>query len=90
MPEYNGLLLPSEPAYERKPAGVIIVDGQDIASTVQCCHCNCHFISVKGSGQTRGFCTLCMARTCGKPECDVCTPFEKKIADYERGKRVGL
>lgn len=72
--------------FERKYDGVIIVDGMEIAHTMQCCHCNRHFVSVKGSGKIRGFCRNCMKITCGKPQCDICVPFEKKLEKYEAGK----
>lgn len=74
----------------RKPGGYIIVDGQEVAQTLQCCHCNTHFVSVHGSGKTRGFCMRCMKITCGSPGCDACTPFEKKLEDYEKGKITTL
>ena len=76
--------------YVRKPSGVIFIDGIEVASTRQCAHCGSHFISVRGSGITRGFCTNCMGDTCGKPECNPCVNFEKRLDDYERGKRKEL
>lgn len=54
--------------------------------TQQCCHCNTHFTMVKGAGRIRGFCLNCMQVTCGKPGCNVCIPFEKKLETIERGK----
>ncbi len=72
--------------YERKPSGTIIIDGQEVAHTKQCPHCQAHFVSRKGSGKLRGFCTKCMAVTCGKPSCHTCIPFEKQIEAMERGK----
>jgi hypothetical protein len=69
--------------FERKPDGVIIVDGKEVAHTLQCCHCNAHFASVRGSGKKRGFCVRCHHVTCGKLECDVCIPFEEKLARME-------
>ena len=76
--------------HERKPSGHIFVDGQEVANTMQCCHCGKHFVSVKGSGKLRGFCMRCHQITCGNPVCNVCTPFEKKMEEYEKGKRLIL
>ena len=70
--------------FERKPSGTIIVAGVEMAHTKQCCHCQTHFMSVKGSGKRRGFCTRCNAVTCGNLECDVCIPFEKKLDLMEK------
>ncbi len=64
--------------------GAILVDGVQVATTHQCCHCGGHFTSVKGSGTRRGFCLKCMRVTCGAPECDPCVPFEKKLEMMER------
>jgi hypothetical protein len=68
---------------EVNPSGFIIVDGQEVAHTKQCCHCNNHFVSVKGSGKIRGRCMLCNAITCGAPACDTHVPFEKKLEVVE-------
>lgn len=72
--------------FERKPSGHILIDDIVVADTVQCCHCNAHFISIKGSGVTRGFCFKCMSRTCGSAGCDICVAFERKLDLYERGR----
>lgn len=74
--------------YERKAKGYFIVDGREVAATLQCCHCNAHFLSVRGSRIIRGFCMRCYSITCGKKECDVCIPFEKKISLIEKSKRI--
>lgn len=71
--------------YERKPSGAIILDGIEVAHTVQCCHCGNHFVSIRGSKKIRGFCMLCMRRTCGAGKCDRCIPFEKKVEMVEHG-----
>ena len=71
----------------RKPSGHILMDGQEIAQTIQCCHCGGHFVSIKGSGKVRGFCMCCHKITCGDPKCNPCVPFEKKLDDYEIGQR---
>lgn len=70
--------------FEKKPGGAIILDGIEVAHTLQCCHCNAHYVSVKGSGKRRGFCMRCMKSTCGRVECDVCIPFEEKLNKYEK------
>lgn len=88
--DHHGLILPGDPQFERKPSGFILMDDKEVASTLQCPHCQTHFISIKGSGQRRGFCTKCMRVTCGKVTCDVCYPFEKKLSDYEKGKLIVL
>ncbi len=68
---------------ERKPSGAIMVDGVEVAHTMQCCHCGKHFISVKGSGIRRGFCLRCHKITCGDPGCDACIPAEMKLEIIE-------
>ena len=67
-----------------REAGAIIVDGVQVASTLQCCHCGGHFEVVKGSGTRRGFCLKCGAVTCGHPDCDPCLPLEKRLDMIER------
>ena len=73
--------------FEPKPSGYIIVDGQEVAHTLRCCHCQCHFVSVRGSGHIRGHCLRCDAITCGRPECDTCMPWEARIEQEERAER---
>ena len=68
---------------ERKPAGHILLDTGDgwrtVADTLACAHCGKHFVSVRGSGHIRGWCTRCGAVTCGDPACDVCVSWERKM-----------
>jgi hypothetical protein len=66
-------------AHERKPHGIIIVNGQEVASTLQCPHCGGHFVSRKGSGIRRTFCLKCQAVTCGAFPCDPCKPFAAEL-----------
>src|SRR5690242_5761214 len=73
----------SDALYEHKPSGYIIVDGQEIAHTKQCCHCGMHFVSRKGSGKIRGYCFSCSKITCGKPECNIHVALEKKLEIIE-------
>jgi len=70
---------------ESNPSGHIIIDGQEVAHTKQCCHCGIHFVSVKGSGKIRGYCTLCNKITCGAPACDPCVPYEAKLDFVDGG-----
>ncbi len=70
----------------KKVHGHIIVDGQVVADTVQCCHCGNHWIPTPGSGKVRGYCVKCDALTCGAEECDPCQPFEHKLELFEKGK----
>ncbi len=90
MKDHNGLILPSEPVYERKASGYIIMDDGngpvETAATVQCCHGGEHFISIKGSGHIRGFCTRCMGVTCGVPAHNICSDWRKRVDDFEKGK----
>lgn len=72
----------------KKEAGIIIIDGQQVASTKQCPHCGGHFIMKKGSGKIRGFCMKCHEVTCGALGCCKCVPFEKKLELVEAGKLV--
>ena len=65
--------------FERNPDGAFIINGQEVGHTLQCVHCGMHFLSVRGSGKVRGWCTLCKGITCGKPECDAHIPHEGKL-----------
>jgi len=75
---------------ERNAHGHIFIDGVQAADTIQCAHCGKHFISVRGSGTKRGVCLKCMQVTCGDARCDPCVPFEKRLDEYEKGKRKSL
>lgn len=77
----------SDAQHERKPHGIVIVNGQEVASTLQCPHCGAHFISRKGSGHRRTFCMRCMAVTCGKFECDPCRPFAAEC-EMSQGRMI--
>lgn len=69
-----------------KPSGGILVDGQHVADTVQCVHCNAHFVMRKGSGVERGWCRNCNGMVCGR-KCAKCVPFEKKLDQAEAAAR---
>jgi hypothetical protein len=74
----------------RKPSGHIIIDGNVVADTLQCVHCNSHWIPIKGSGIKRGYCTHCNGVTCGSESCMQCMDFRKKLDLYEKGNRKNL
>ena len=46
--------------------------------TFLCPHCQRIEVIQPGSGKVRGFCMHCMKPTCGRQECLVCDPFQKK------------
>ncbi len=57
---------PDKPIYER--------------DTLQCVHCQKHWIVEPGSGRQRGWCLKCNGPLCGAQKCMTeCVPFEKKI-----------
>jgi hypothetical protein len=90
MSDYRGLILPDAPQHERKASGFILMDDGngviETACTLRCVHGGEHFISIKGSGTRRGFCTKCMGVTCGSPAHDEHYDWRQKIDDYEKGK----
>ena len=63
-------------------------DGTLEADTLQCVHCNKHYIVKPGSGKRRGWCTLCSGTTCGSNLCNTCIPFEKKLDEFERREKL--
>jgi len=69
-----------------KPSGHILLDGQQVADTAQCVHCNAHFVMRQGSGTLRGWCTRCNGVVCG-PRCAACIPFERRLDLLERAGR---
>lgn len=70
---------------DRFATGHILLDNVMVADTVRCIHGGEQFISLKGSGMRRGFCTRCMGRTCGAPEHDECLHWEKRLDLIEQG-----
>lgn len=70
-----------------RPSGAILVDGQQVADTVQCAHCGQHFILQPGSGRRRGFCLKCEGLTCGSASCAPCVPIERRLELRERAGR---
>ena len=69
-----------------KPAGAILVDGVQVADTLQCVHCGRHWIPQKGSGRVRGYCLHCQGPVCG-PGCVTCVPLEQRFEQAERQAR---
>lgn len=88
--EKSPLYIPGEPVfnpqYESKASGSIIIDGKEVASTLQCAHCGAHWVPIRGSKRRRGFCTICKKTTCGALPCDVCISMKtrKVIGDAQR------
>ena len=68
-----------EAEHVRKPSGIVFVNGQEVASTVMCCHCGTHWIPKRGSGTRRGYCLKCMDLTCGNPACIDCKPYKGDV-----------
>ncbi len=60
--------------HERHAHGLVILNGKEVATTLQCPHCGGHFVSRKG------FYVRCKrhdARVCDKPSCmSECTDFD--------------
>lgn len=69
--------------FERKPHGLIFVNGKEVATTLQCPHCGMHFVSRKGSGHRRAYCYKCSAVTCGSRACDTCTPDAAQFEQFQ-------
>lgn len=69
-----------------KPSGMVLIDGREVAETVMCVHCGCHWVFQKGSGRRRGWCLKCSGMTCGSKSCDTCMPLEKRLDLYDQGK----
>lgn len=55
--------------WERKPHGLVFVNGKEVAHTLKCPHCGAQFVSRKGSGHHRTFCLRHQAVTCGSAAC---------------------
>ena len=82
--------MPGQPEFIRNPGGHIIIGGQEIAMTLQCAHCNCQWVPIRGSGKTRGFCLNCKGAVCGKRHCiEHCVPWEKKLDTNDKLRRQG-
>jgi hypothetical protein len=64
--------------------GGIVVDGRQVDSTLQCCHCNAH----RSRELMGGFCRNCMGPTCKAQACMKCAPWEKQMEVIEQAARV--
>ena len=71
----------------RAEHGGMIVDGQQVSSTLMCPHCGAHFEYRPGSGTRRGFCLKCYGVTCGHPKCNTCIPLEARL-DHVEGRKT--
>lgn len=67
-----------------KIAGGIVIDGRHVADTVQCVHCQKHWIPQRGSGRIRGWCIYCNGLICGALKCRVHIPYGTKM-EYREG-----
>jgi hypothetical protein len=68
-----------------KIGGAVIIDGVQVAETMQCMHCGNHWTRVPGSCRVRGFCRNCMGVLCGAEPCVAeCRPFEEWLESVER------
>jgi hypothetical protein len=68
----------------RQPKGHVIItypEGQVVErDTLQCVHCQAHWMIEPGSGKQRGWCWRCDGPTCGAPACmSRCEPWEKAL-----------
>lgn len=70
-----------------RPAGAILVDGRQVADTLQCVHCGGHWVPQKGSGRVRGWCTRCQGPVCGL-SCARCLPLEKALDLMDQPRSV--
>lgn len=71
----------SDAKHEKHAHGLVIVDGKEVATTLQCPHCGGHFVSRKGSGKRRDYCLKCDAICCGGEM----TPYPYCHPDYYHG-----
>jgi hypothetical protein len=69
----------------RRPSGYILVDGQEVAHTLQCAHCQKHWVVVAGSCKTRGWCIECKKPTCGSEMCNTYHAPREAVLDFQDG-----
>ena len=74
---------------DRHYSGTILLDGQEVAQTLMCCHCNRHFLNVRIPGKQRGWCMNCNGPVCPNPVCDNCVPFAQWLENVEKGLPPG-
>ena len=73
----------------RRYSGTILLDGREVCQTLQCVHCQAHFLNVKIPGKVRGWCMNCNGPVCPKQSCDACVPFEQWLTNVEKGLPPG-
>lgn len=56
--------------------------------SIQCPHCDGHWLVEPGSGVKRGWCFNCHRPHCGQPSCWTCKPFEKTLEEALRKARL--
>ena len=72
-------------AWHRKASGSIVENGKEVAFTLQCQHCSCHFVYRKSTGFD--MCVNCGGFVCKRHRCmTVCINIEKRMELYEAGK----
>ena len=54
---------------------------------LRCCHCQFQWYVKPGSGNQRGWCSMCNEPTCGALKCQSCIPFMRKIDEQEKRQR---
>ena len=74
-----------------RAAGHIIIVSPDRPieehDTLQCVHCDGHWVVDPGSGRQRGWCMNCGGPHCGAKGCWECIPFTRKIEQsFQRQK----
>lgn len=72
----------------RKPHGFLFVNGQEVANTLRCCHCQTTWVPKRGSKRIRGWCSMCGDVTCGSLGCIECVPFEKQLDKIENEAKL--
>lgn len=94
--DYRNARYDSNP-HRKKTMGSIVIDGREVANTLQCCHCGANWVIRPGSGEIRGHCLKCQAPTCGHLNCDAsgprgCIPWLKQmeIIEEREAKRIIL
>lgn len=73
----------------RNYSGTILLDGVEVAQTLQCRHCNAHFLNLKIPGKERGWCMNCNGPVCPNAACDACRPFELWLESVEKNLPPG-
>ena len=76
----------------RHAAGAILFEEngrEQQQDTLQCVHCQMHWVVEPGSGRRRGWCFKCHGPSCGARRCTVgCVPWEKAMEEREARFRL--